>query len=247
MSFGSQPAQYQTQTPADLQGIRGQITSLLGSFLSPGGQGGANLDSFFGNMGSPQTGLQQQSIDQIMQSLKGPAPEQQAFDSANPAIQAILSGKPGQGVIDALQPTFDKNLAQANDQGGRFGSSNAILKSNALNDFNLLGANAAQQGQQTQLQAAQILGVLGNNAGQNPFSRLLGAYGVGQGQAQQNDLYTQRHLQLLNGLFGMGAGASLSSPTVQTKPYDPGFFQSLLNGLGSAAGTAAGAYATKHV
>ncbi len=247
MSLGEKPAQYQTQTPPDLQGLRQQITTLLGSFLSPNGQGGSNLDAFFGPMGSPLTGLQQQSTDAIGKSIAGPAPEQQAFDMASPAIQAILNGKPGQGVIDALQPTFQKNLAQADQQGGRFGSANAVLRSNALNDFNLLGANAAQQGQQTQLQAAQMLNMLGTSAGQNPFSRLLGAYGVGQNNAQQGDLQTQRHLQLLNGLFGMGAGASLSSPTVQTQPYDPGLGHSLLNGLLGAGFGGLGSWVGKHV
>jgi len=245
MSLGSKPAEFQTAVPPDLQNLRGGILGMLQSFLGP--EGGKNLDAFFGNMASPETGLQTQSIEQFLKSLQGPAPEQQAFDTANPAIQAILNGKPGQQIIDALQPTFDKNLAKANDQGGRFSSGNAILKSNALNDFNLLGANVAQQGQQTQLQAAQILSMLGEKAGQNPFSRLMGAYGVGQNQAQQNDLYTQRHLQLLNGLFGMGAGAAFNVPTVQTKPYDPGFFGTLLNGLSGAASGAAGAYVGKHV
>lgn len=197
-------------------------------------------------MGSPATALQRQSTGGISQYLNQPAPEQRAFDMANPALGNILGSAPGQGVIDALQPTFQKNLAQANQQGGRFGSSNAILKSNALNDFNLLGAQAAQHGQDTQLQAAQIMGMLGNQAGQNPFSRLLGAYGVGSQDAGQQDLYTQRHLQLLQGLLGMSAGAATNVPTVQTQAAQPGLLGILGGILGQGAGAAAGAWGAKH-
>lgn len=200
----------------------------------------------FGNMANPTTDLQRQSMGGISHFLNQPAPEQQAFDMSHPALQAILGGKPGQGIMDALQPKFDQNLAQANQQGGRFGSANAVMRSNALNDYNLLGAQAAQQGQQTQLQAANILGVLGGQAGQNPFSRMMGAYGVGQQDANQQDQGTQRRLQMLMQLLGVGQQASLGGPTVQTQAASPGLLGTIGGILGQGLGAFSGAWGAKH-
>lgn len=235
MSLGSKPAQYQPYIPPDVQGIRSQQINLLQSLLG----GSQSLESVFGSLGSPTSGLQRQSMGGISQYLNQPAPEQRAFDMSQGALQGILGGKPGQGVMDALQPMFDRNLAQADQQGGRFGSGNAIMRSNALNDFNLLGAQAAQHGQDTQLQAAQILGMLGGQAGQNPFSRMMGAYGVGANDAQQGDLETQRRLQLMSMLFGGAQGVAFNNPIVQTQGASPG-----LGGvLGGLLGTGLGAFA----
>lgn len=236
-------------TPPDLQGQRGHQIDLLNSLFGGSGNGsapGGMFEQMFGNMSNPTSALQRQSMGGISQYLNQPAPEQQAFDMSHPALQAILGGKPGQGIMDALQPKFDQNLAQANQQGGRFGSANAIMRSNALNDYNLLGAQAAQQGQQTQLQAANILGVLGGQAGQNPFSRMLGAYGVGQQDANQQDQGTQRRLQMLMQLLGVGQQASLGGPTVQTQASSPGLLGALTGILGDAAGGFAGAWGAKH-
>lgn len=233
MSLGSKPATFQQITPPDLQGQRGHQIDLLNSLFSQGSGAGSQFGQMFGNLGNPSTALQRQSTGGIGQFLNMPAPEQRALDAASPALQGILGSNPGQGIMDALQPRFDRNLAQANQQGGRFGSANAILRSNALNDFNLLGAQAAQQGQQAQLQAAQILGMLGGQAGQNPFQRMLGAYGVGQQEAGQQDQETQRRLQLMMQLLGVGQQAALGGPTVQT--------QNASGGLGGALGGLLGA------
>lgn len=243
MSLGSKPAVYQQITPPDLQGQRGHQIDLLNSLFGGSGNGqnpGGMFEQMFGNMSNPTTDLQRQSMGGISKFLNQPAPEQQAFDMSHPALQAILGGKPGQGIMDALQPKFDQNLAQANQQGGRFGSANAVMRSNAINDYNLLGAQAAQQGQQTQLQAANILGVLGGQAGQNPFSRMMGAYGVGQQDANQQDQGTQRRLQMLMQLMGVGQQASLGGPTVKTQDASGGWGQILGSLLGTAAGSFAG-------
>lgn len=237
MSLGSKPAEYQQLTAPDLQGQRGHQISLLNSLFDQGTGADSPFGQMFGNMGSAPSALQRQSSMGIGQFLNQPAPEQRAFDQANPALQSILGSNPGAGIMDALRPHFEQNLALANQQGGRFGSANAILKSQAVNDYNLLGAQAAQQGQQAQLQAAQILGVLGGQAGQNPFSRMLGAYGVGQQDAAQQDLGTQRRLQMLMQLLGVGQQAALGGPTVQTKEASPGWGGI----LGSALGTGLGA------
>lgn len=227
------------------QGFQGQQYNLLSELL----RGGPRVDQFFGGgggLGSPATALQRQSLGGISQYLNQPAPEQRALDISMPALQGILNGKPGQGVIDALQPTFERNLAGANQQGGRFGSGNAILRSRALEDFNLLGAQAAQQGQQTQLQASQMLALLSGQAGQNPFNRLQGAYGIGQQEAGQQDLETQRRIQLMAYLFGAGQNAATNLPWAQTKAASGGlggFLGSLLGlGLGAATVEVGGAF-----
>jgi hypothetical protein len=238
MNQKAQPAQYGQPIPEDIQGLRKQQIDFLTNILGSGGKG---LEGFFGQIGSSPTGLQRQATGGISQFLSQPAPEQRAMDISLPALQNILNGKPGQGVIDALQPTFERNLASANQQGGRFGSSNAILRSRALEDFNLLGAQAAQQGQQSQLQAAQVLSLLANSAGQNPFQRLQGAYGIGQADAQQADLETQRRLQIMMALLGSAQGAAFNIPFVQQTPYQPPFWQQLLGAAAPIAGAAAGA------
>lgn len=182
-------------------GVGGQAPA-----FDPSAQGAGmlqRLQSYFGQLGTPQSALQGQTGDAISKLLSGPS----AYDQASPALQAILNGKPGQGVMDALQPQFDRNLALANQTGGRFGTANAVLKSRALDDYNLLGAQAAQQGQQTQLQAGNLLGLL---QGQNLQQQQAG-YGIGTQQAQQNASGQQQALQILMQLLGQSQGATLGT------------------------------------
>ena len=222
MPLKARPAEFKQMQP------QGQAGDILKQLL--GGNTG-----FYGNIGSPTSPLQRQSSDAISQFLNMPTPQDKAMEFSLPALQSILGGAPGQGIMDALQPQFQRNLATANQQGGRFSSGNAIMRSRAVEDFNLLGANAAQQGQQTQLQAAQILSMLqGNqqNAQNDQFQRLLAGFGVGQQEGQQQDLETQRRIQLLS----QALGGSLSQPWQQTKPYQPSFWQQMLDlGKGAAA------------
>lgn len=157
-----------------------------------------------------------------------------------PALQSILNSAPGQGIMDALQPKFQQNLALANQEGGRFGSANAILRSQAVNDYNLLGAQAAQQGVQNQLQAANALQLLSGQAGQNPFARLLGGAQVGASDAAQNDIETQRRLQLIGFLMGGAQQAAFNVPFVQTKPASAGLGGVLGSLIGSGLGFFAG-------
>lgn len=237
----SKPAQYSQPIPEDIKGLRKQQIDLLTKLL--GGGGADEISKYFGGIGSPQTGLQRQAGQGIEQFMNQPAPEQRALETSMPMLQNILAGKPGQGVIDALQPHFERNLASANQQGGRFGSANAVMRSRAVDDFNLLGAKAAEQGQQTQLQASQMLALLSNQAGQNPFNRMMGAYGIGQQDAQQADLETQRRIQLMAMLMGGAQGAAFNVPFVQTQPYQPPAWQQFLQMLAQAGGAAAGAKA----
>jgi hypothetical protein len=245
MSLGSKPAQYgQAPTPADLQPFRGDMTGLLSSLFGNGGSGGAGLSQMFGQLGSPATPLQRQSTGAASAYLNQPAPEQQALDMSKPMLQNIMNSAPGQGIMDALQPQFQQHLAQADQQGGRFGSANAYMRSQSLNDYNLLGAQAAQQGQQTQLQAANALQMLSNQAGQNPFSRIMQAGQLGSADANQADQQNQRTIQLLTFLMGGGQQAAFGQPYVQTKPGQQGFnWGDLLGFLGGNAQTAGAALA----
>lgn len=228
------PAQYGQPIPEDIQGLRKQQIDFLGNLLKPGGF--QTITDYVGQLGSGPNALQRQATGGISQFLSQPAPEQRALDVSMPALQAILDGKPGAGVIDALQPTFERNLANANQQGGRFGSANAILRSRALEDFNLLGAQAAQQGQQTQLQAAQALALLSGQAGNAPFQRLTQAHGVGAADAQQADLETQRRLQIMMALLGSAQGAAFNIPFVQTQGAQAPGWQQLLSFFAPIAG-----------
>jgi hypothetical protein len=145
--------------------------------------------------------LQRQATGGISQFLNQPAPEQRAFDIASPGLQEILQGG---------GPQFERDLSLANQQGGRFGSANAILRGEAFRNL----YNQRDQ-------AAQTLGMLASSAGQNPFQRLLGGYGAGQQEAQQSDIETQRRLQLLMQLLGVGQQSTLNLPVTQgASPLD---------------------------
>ena len=165
------------QVPKDIAPMRNANINFLESMLF-GKQGtpGERLERGFGPL-APQG---------IQQFLNQPTPEQRAMDVSMPALQEMLT--PG-----VSNPAFERDLSLANAQGGRFGSANAILRSNAL---------ANMWGQRTQ--AANTLGVLGQ--------------GAGAGQARQAgfmDLEPQRRLQILLHLLGVSQGASFNVPFVQ--------------------------------
>lgn len=157
-----------------------------------------NPNSFLGTLGgigSPQSPLQMQGADALGAMLRGPTPEQRALDISMPQLQAMLTG---QG------PQFERDLALANQQGGRFGSSNAILRGEALrNLYNLRN------------QTAGTLGMLSGSAGQANRGLAGQAFGVGQAQAQQMDLETQRRLQVLMQLLGVGQQTAFNVPIEQ--------------------------------
>lgn len=158
-----------------------------------GGDVGQRLTNVFGSL-APQG---------ISQFINQPSPEQQAMNTALPALNEILSGNPNQN------PQFLQDLSVANQQGGRFGSANAILRGQALTGLFNQRTNAAN-----------ALGVLGAQAG--------------QGQARQAglmDLETQRRLQLLMSLLGTSQSASFNVPFVQQP--------SALDTLGQIGGTLA--------
>ena len=327
------------------------------------GQVGGYYNNLLGGNAGPGSDVEQ-TLSRLMQTGGATAGQGGLQDALSASLQRLMSGggagvgtqgldilarlagsNPGQGVVDALQPTFEKNLALADQTGGRFGSANAMMRSQALNDYNLMAANALQQGVNQQSQAAQALGQLsqaggiaglqaqlqagglgnsllgtlgslanqqagiqtgaanqlgslrqqglglqnqgagtygalglqnqgqqmnaaqilgqlglggqqnanqgtatqvagvnalgnlGQGASQQGLASILGAYGMGSGQAQQNDVQTQRTLQILMSLLGSSQGASMGQPNiVQPSGWDQ--FMGVL-GAGSQLGGAA--------
>ena len=177
-----------------------------GSGLPQFGDPTSRLESFFGGLGVPQSDLQRNAGNAIGEFLKT-NPEAKAYDFLNNA----LTTNPGEQVAGSLLPQFERNLSAAQATGPRFGTANAIAKTRAVDDYNLLSAQARMQGVNQQLQASQILNQLGDSA----FNRLTGAYGVGKDQAAQADLATQRRLQLLLQLLGTAQSASFGMPLQQ--------------------------------
>lgn len=158
---------------------------------APSTDPGQRLQNVFGNL----------APEGIKQFLNQPTPEQQALNTALPGLQEMLSG--------GASPQFNQDLALANQQGGRFGSANEILRGQALTGL-----------WNQRNQAANTLGMLSSAAG--------------QGQSRQAgfmDMETQRRLQLLMSLLGTSQSASFNLPFV-TQP-------SVLDTIGQIGGTAA--------
>jgi hypothetical protein len=128
------------------------------------------------------------------------------FGSAQQSLEGVLAQNPGQGMLEALRPQFERNMAAANQTGGRFGSANAILRSRAVDDYNLLGASALQRGTDQQINAANQLGMIGNSLIGARQAAGQGMLGVGQGQLSQGLGVGQGLLGAGQGMLGVGQG-----------------------------------------
>lgn len=180
------------------------------AFIQQGDNPLARLESFFGQLGMPPSGLQRQGADALGSMLNQPTPEQRALDIALPQLQAMLTG---------TGPEFERDLSLANQQGGRFGSANAILRGEALrNLYNLRN------------QTASTLGMLSGGAGAANRGLAQQGFDVGQQQAQQSDIETQRRLQLLLHLLGVQQQNVFNVPITQS----PGLLD-VVSGLASTA------------
>ena len=173
---------------------------------------------------APNQGQGTGSIQQLLMQN----PEQQAFDIGKSSLMGqggiLGGGGGGQGIMAALQPLFQQNLKFGlNELTNRvpsvYNSGAAIeganVTSRALNDYNVLAAQAMQQGQQNTLGGLGLLGQLAGSAGGGAFGRNLAAgqlstqrdLGMGQlGLQQQQQQYNQTvnpTLQLLLAALGM--------------------------------------------
>lgn len=192
---------------------RGPTTGMGGpnNFINQQSNPLDRLQSFFGNLGMPPSALQRQGADALGTMLNQPTPEQRALDIAMPQLQGMLTG---------TGPQFERDLSIANQQGGRFGSANAILRGEALrNLYNL------------RTQTAGVLGLLSGNAGTANRGLVEQAFTTGQRQSQQSDVETQRRLQLLMQLLGVQQQNVFNVPLQQNDP---------LGGLGPLLGLGLG-------
>ena len=168
-----------------------------------------------------------------IQRLLGQNPEGQAFDISKNLLMGqngvLGSGGGGQGILAALQPLFQQNLQfglnalnssvpSARNSGAAI--QGADITSRALNDYNVLAAQAMQQGQQNTLGGLGILGQLAGQAGQGQFGRNL----------QAGQLSTQRDL-------GFGNLALQAQQQGYNQAVNP-TLQLLLAALGMATPTA---------
>lgn len=165
------------------------------------------FETVFGPLGIPTTPLQQQSSGGMSQFLAS-----DPYKQAQTALNGIL-GNPG----EAYRPDFERSLAAANQTGGRFGSANAVLRSNALNDYN-------SKSLQAQLGAAQ--GIQGLGAQQS--NDYTSAYNMGTSQANQAASGQQQAIQLFLNQLQTAQSATLGAP-VQNQPS---FTQDVISGAG---------------
>lgn len=199
-------------TPTGLNGVQ-NVVPLTGA--------GAPQNAF---AQSPVQGQGTGSIQRLLEQN----PEMEAFNASKNILMGqgglLNAGGGGQGVVNAMRPVFEQNLqfglnALTNAVPSVRNSGAAIqgadLSSRALNDFNLLAAQALQQGQQNTLGGLGVLGQLAGQAGQGAFGRNLAAgqlatqrdLGLGslamQQQAQQYNQTVNPTLQLLLAALGM--------------------------------------------
>jgi hypothetical protein len=123
-----------------------------------------------------------------------------------------FAGDTGQGLIDAYQPIFQRNLGLARDQGARFSSGNELLRTQALNDFNMFAAQTQEAARNRALQAALGAGQLGLGQGAQQgalLEQLLGALFKGGG-INAEPVFQQSgggFGSFLGGVLGTGLGA----------------------------------------
>jgi hypothetical protein len=222
------------QVPKDLQGSRAHMINFLNHMLGFGsggqqqqgkfgnlagaakanaqggggtqqfGNAGANLEEFFGAL-SPLTGGAGGSQNPLDQFVNTPSAEQRALDTSMPALQEMISGQPG--------AQFERDISKANQQGGRFGSANAILRGEA--HLNLLNS---RQG------AMQTLGMLSQGAGAGQ-----------QRQFNMADVGNQRRQAILGQLLGALMGPTLGAPVKEGRSA----FENVLAGGAMATDLAA--------
>ncbi len=228
------------------QGARDQLSDFFGNIFGNRGGGLGNIQDQFGGFGGAFNPLQQQAVGQLGQFLNQQSPELQVFNQAQGDLGNILSGTGSADIAGAISPVFQQNLqsglaglqAQA---PGRFNSAflqqGTDLAQRSTNDFNLLAAQLQQQTLSNQLQGFNTLGVLGQAAGQNPFSRLLQAGQLGQQQSQFEGGQQAQMQQFILSLLGQFGG-----PTGQTQRQKQGFnFQDFFaTGLGAGAAVLTG-------
>src|SRR3990167_3684447 len=227
-AFGASKGAFKTPAPKRLDPnltvpapeLRNPSIDFLRSFMQ-------NPQSFSQGLLPPTSALQQQTSDVWSNFLSQPNAATRANQQANPFLTNLLSSTPGQGVLDAATPIFNRNLQQGADTlrqaGPRFNSNTERLIANqgqqAMQDFNLFSQQVMQQGINQQLQGAGLLGTLGTGADQSTLAGLTGAGGFAN---QQQGQIMQFLGPLMSQFFGAGftGGGLNQQPTVtQAQPW----------------------------
>lgn len=206
--------------------LPGSVQNFYNNLLTNGpGNLGPSSDVQNLLMGIGQNGGQNPQMQQIMQHLMNIGGGQgggggggdngaggAASSGAQGFLQKLLAQNPGQTNMDLLQPSFERNLSMANQQGGRFGSANALMRSNAVTDQQAQLAQMLQAGTGQQLQGAGLLGQMGSAAGaqaagarSNAIAQQLQALGMAGGFAQQG---VNNQLGALGSLGGFQQGGN---------------------------------------
>lgn len=179
----------------------GNLRSLANIGLTPQGGEQINRLSGLGGTGIDTSGLQQLGSGTAsilggnnIESLTGLGGNALSPQLVQSLMGSATGANPGQGVVDAMQPVFQQNLTNAFGQlrssaPSIFNSAQQLqgtdLSRQALNDFNLMAAQALQTGVGQQQNAASILSQL---LGQER-SLQQGALGTAlQGQLSQSQL-----------------------------------------------------------
>jgi hypothetical protein len=180
------------------------------------------------------------------QLLRGPTSQEQAFNLTLPQIMAQLTGVPGMDVVNAANPIFQQNLGDALARQRQFGGprfaaesgrQSRELEQRSLQDFNLFQQQVFESGRQRQLQAAGVLGQLGGGADASRLGIAQGAGGFALGEQQLNLQSQQMQQALMQMLLTQAftAGGFNAAPIIS---QNPGFFQELMKGFGSAGALA---------
>jgi hypothetical protein len=186
--------------------------------------------------------LQQQTTDAFSNFLAQPSAQERTLAQFQGPLGELLAGRgiaDPASVLNAAQPVFDRNLAEAlatqREAGPRFASTamreTGRLQQGALQDFNLFAQQTLESGRQRQLQAqlgaASALGGLAGGVDQTRLGGMqaAGQFGLGISQQQLAAL-----MPLLQQLFS--AGGLNSAPGFVQRPS----FLGQVAGLAGAAG-----------
>lgn len=170
---------------------------------------------------------------------------QDLMGKLNSGYGGIMNSNSYQGILDASQPVFQRNMQMGADTlrqaGPRFNSNTERLVGQqgqqAMQDYNLFANQAFQQSQQNQLGAMNGL-AQGTLGGYNSMGNLLSGFGnYANQQAGQGLQQNQMNNQILSQLLGIAGGLGAGTPIYQ---QDPGWFSQLLK-LGSAGANIYGA------
>lgn len=192
-------------------GLNAGANNFLGNLLQqtpdlgPGQQAGNTLTNLSNTGGFDPNGPFGGILSQINAMSQGGG--MGGGSGAEGFLQQMLAQNPGQANMNLLQPQFERALSMANQAGGRFGSANALMRSNAVTDQQAQLAQMLGQGTNQQLQAAGTLGQLSQAQRASDLQARLQALGLGTNAMAQQ---AQNRLGAANSLGGFTQQGAIS-------------------------------------